>query len=90
MKQNALVGDRPQLVIRAVLHVDDALGDDAVDLLLPGDMPHHIGSIDVDLALDHRTLKEAGYRSIMQLLLSRGYIKGEQPFIFYREATEWF
>jgi len=25
------------------------------DLLIPGDATHHIGSIDVDLALDHRT-----------------------------------
>ena len=57
------------------------------DLLLPGGMSHHIGSIDVDLALDHRTLKEAGYRSIMELLLSRGYIQGEQPFVFFRDVT---
>lgn len=57
------------------------------DLLLSGDMPHHIGSIDVDLALDHHTLKEAGYRSIMQLLLSRGYEHGDQPFIFFRDVT---
>jgi len=57
------------------------------DLLLPGDTPHHIGSLDVDLALDHRTLKEAGYRSIMQLLLTRGYEQGDQPFIFFRDVT---
>jgi hypothetical protein len=57
------------------------------DLLIPGDATHHIGSIDVDLALDHRTLTEAGYRSIMQLLLSRGYEQGEQPFIFFRDVT---
>jgi hypothetical protein len=57
------------------------------DLLFPGGMSHHIGSIDVNLALDHRTLKEAGYRSIMELLLSRGYIQGEQPFVFFRDVT---
>jgi len=57
------------------------------DLLIPGDATHHIGSIDVDLALDHRTLTKAGYRSIMQLLLSRGYEQGEQPFIFFRDVT---
>lgn len=49
------------------------------DLLLPGNATHHIGSIDVDLALDHQILTEAGYHSIMQLLLSRGYEQGEQP-----------
>jgi len=57
------------------------------ELLLHSDAPHHIGSLDVDLALDHRTLKEAGYRSIMQLLLSRGYLQGSQPFIFFRDVT---
>jgi len=28
----------------------------------------HIGSIDVDLAVDHRAITEAGYRTIRQLL----------------------
>lgn len=48
--------------------------------------PHqeHVGTIDVDLALDQHKIGEAGYRSIMQLLLSRGYVQGNQPFIFYR------
>ena len=44
----------------------------------------HIGSLDVDVALDHRTLREVGYKTIMQLLLARGYRQGEQPFIFFR------
>lgn len=50
------------------------------------DNPHqeHVGTIDVDLALDHLTIQDAGYRSIMQLLLLRGYLQGDQPFIFYR------
>ncbi len=42
------------------------------------------GSLDVDLALDHRTLGEVGYQSILQILKSRGYHQGEQPFIFFR------
>jgi len=55
--------------------------------LLLGDIePPHIGSLDVDLALDHRTLDEEGYRTILQLLDSSGYIQGEQPFIFYRSV----
>ncbi|MDZ4159635.1 MAG: hypothetical protein U1B80_07580, partial [Anaerolineaceae bacterium] len=44
----------------------------------------HIGSLDVDVALNHRTLHEVGYKTIMQLLLARGYHQGEQPFIFFR------
>jgi hypothetical protein len=48
----------------------------------------HIGSIDVDLALNHRKLDEVGYRTIMDLLLAKGYIQAEhQPFIFYRTVN---
>jgi hypothetical protein len=46
----------------------------------------HVGSIDVDLALDHRKLQEASYRTIQQLLVSRGYRQGAQPFIFHRSV----
>lgn len=44
----------------------------------------HIGSLDVDVALNHRTLREVGYKTILQLLLARGYHPAEQPFIFFR------
>ncbi len=44
----------------------------------------HTGSLDVDLALDHRALGEVGYKSILQILLLRGYRQGEQPFTFFR------
>jgi len=54
------------------------------ELLLPGGPMRHVGSIDVDLALNHRTLQEPGYKTILDLLLSRGYIQGSQPFIFKR------
>ena len=51
------------------------------ELLLSG----HIGSIDVDLALNHLTLQEAGYATIDKLLESQGYHKSnEQPYIFKR------
>lgn len=56
------------------------------ELLFGNAQQAHVGSIDVDLALDHRTLQEAGYRSIMELLLSRGYEQGSQPFIFHRKV----
>ena len=53
--------------------------------LLLSQAPHqHVGSIDVDIALDHRKLKEVGYKTISQLLLERGYQRGNQPFIFFR------
>jgi hypothetical protein len=55
------------------------------ELLLPDHPKRHVGSIDVDLALNHANLQEAGYETIRQLLLSRGYEPHEQqPFIFFR------
>ena len=52
--------------------------------LCPSPEEPHIGSMDIDLALDHRELTEAGYRTMQQLLVERGYKQGPQPFIFYR------
>lgn len=44
----------------------------------------HPGSIDVDLALNHRRITNEAYKSIHELLLERGYKPGKQPFIFHR------
>jgi len=57
------------------------------ELLIPEAPSRHVGSMDVDLALNHRALQEAGYRTIRQLLLNRGYQPGSQPFIFYRKVS---
>ena len=54
------------------------------ELLLSGAGHRHTGSLDVDLALDHHTLGEVGYKTILQLLLSHDYHPGKQPFIFFR------
>lgn len=52
----------------------------------------HTGSIDVDLALDHRRITDEAYKSIHNLLLESKYEQGNQPFIFHRmvniEGTE--
>lgn len=51
------------------------------DLLLPGATPEHIGSIDVDLALDAARLGEGRYADLLKLLLDTGrYEKGEKDF----------
>ena len=44
----------------------------------------HIGSIDIDLALNFKNISDQSYRSILELLKKRGYIQGGQPFIFNR------
>ena len=43
----------------------------------------------MDLALNHRTLQDPGYRTICRLLTDRGYRQDErQPFIFWR-TVRW-
>jgi len=44
----------------------------------------HIGSIDVDIALDHNEIQDSSYRPIQKLLLDQGYEQEEQPFTFSR------
>ena len=56
------------------------------ELLLPSAQTKHVGSTDVDLALDHRRITEAGYQTIREHLLRHGYVEGKQPFIFFREV----
>ncbi len=53
-------------------------------LLFPEQEDSFVGSIDVDLALNHQSLQEEGYKTIQDLLLDRGYEQGKQPFIFFR------
>lgn len=56
--------------------------------LLLGHEAKHVGSMDVDLALNHRTLNEVGYRTIGQLLAGAAYIQdSEQPFIFRKTVA---
>ena len=54
------------------------------DILLSNEGAPHVGSIDVDLALDHKKFKDEGYRNIRELLLNRGYEEGVQLFVFER------
>ncbi len=46
-----------------------------------------IGSIDVDLAFDHKHLSDETYQGIKELLLERDYKEGKQPFIFHRTVN---
>ena len=56
-------------------------------LLLPEDADEHVGSMDVDIALDHKLLEDTGYETICKKLESRGYRRSEkQPFIFFRDV----
>jgi hypothetical protein len=57
------------------------------EMLLPQAPLRHVGSMDIDLAVDHTTLQDPRYETIHRLLLNRGYYPSQrQPFIFYRTA----
>ena len=55
-------------------------------LILPNSEPQHLGSIDVDLALNHKTITGETYQTICKLLKDRDYRAGQQPFIFLRDV----
>jgi hypothetical protein len=51
------------------------------DLLIPAAAPEHIGSIDVDLALDAAKLGDGRYAELLKLLLETGrYERGDKDF----------
>lgn len=58
------------------------------ELLFPEAELAHVGSLDVDLALNHLNLDDAGYRTIHQLLIDRGYYReaDDQPFQYFRRV----
>jgi predicted nucleotidyltransferase len=57
------------------------------DLLLPEADEPHIGSIDVDLALDAEKLAEGQYAELLKVLLNtRRYKQAEEPFRFFAEV----
>lgn len=47
----------------------------------------HVGSLDIDIALDFKEISDDSYQTILQALKERGYGQGEHPFIFYRTIT---
>jgi hypothetical protein len=56
--------------------------------LIPNPSQPHVGSIDVDLAVDHRAVTADGYKTIRQHLLKRGYEEiPENPAIFRKEVS---
>jgi hypothetical protein len=59
-------------------------------LLIPNAGTKHPGSLDVDIAFDHRHISDDTYREIVQILIDRGYYQKEddQPFRFYRDLKD--
>jgi hypothetical protein len=81
-------------VLIELMHLLGEYRDDIVliggwvpELLLPREPFPHVGSMDIDLALNHMKIQD-GYKRIEELLISRGYYQDEskQPYIFFRDV----
>jgi hypothetical protein len=58
------------------------------DLILPLATEKHVGSTDVDLALDHTLLQNPGYETIKKLLTDHDYeTDPKRPFVFFRKVV---
>ena len=57
------------------------------ELLLATANPKHVGSIDVDIALNHATIDDEVYRTISDHLKRAGYEEGDQPYKFFRTVA---
>lgn len=62
------------------------VGGSVPPLLYPNIAKDYVGTLDVDLALNHLTIDDETYQTILTALLKRGYKEGKQPFIFFREV----
>lgn len=62
------------------------VGGSVPALLLRDAAEQHIGTLDIDLALDFRNIPEASYQTLLKELTSRGYRQGGQPFQFFRDV----
>lgn len=47
----------------------------------------HVGSLDIDIAIDFQEISDDSYQTILNALEDRGYKRGDQPFIFYRTVA---
>lgn len=66
------------------------IGGNVPSLLLPEAKEKHIGTLDVDLALDFRQIRLDAYNTILKILKEKGYYQKPetQPFIFFRDVTD--
>ena len=91
--------DYPKLAVKAaesvLLELVHILGEYLDSIVVIGGMvprylitepeEHHVGTTDVDLALDHRRFDEPGYKTLHKLLTRHHYlVDKDQPFIYRR------
>jgi len=63
------------------------VGGSVPPLLYPDSRDDYIGTLDVDIAINHKIIDDDTYQTIRQILIDTGYEPHEeQPFIFYRSV----
>jgi len=62
------------------------IGGSVPPLLVPGALPPHTGSLDVDLLLDPEALSGLQYAELLRLIEERGYRKTDKPFRYRRDV----
>lgn len=65
------------------------VGGSVPPVLAPNAVARHVGTRDIDLALNIQSVPQATYARFRETLLRHGYEEGRQPFMFFRgvEAT---
>lgn len=56
------------------------------DLMFPND--NHVGSVDVDVLINHLTLKDAGYQTMARILLNNGYEEHPEKYFSFIKTIE--
>lgn len=56
------------------------------DLMFPGE--GHIGSVDVDILINHMTLKDAGYLTMAKILLRNGYREHPEKYFSFIKTVD--
>ena len=99
MVSKSQYGEREVKACKAVLleivHLLGEIKDEMVIIggwtptfLLPQSDDPHIGSLDIDVALDFSKIPDDTYQTILKAFLKRGYTQDkEQPFRFFRKVT---
>ncbi len=63
------------------------IGGSVPPLLYPDTANEYVGTLDVDLVINHRQVDDETYQTIREVLMKSGYRpKDEQPFIFFRKV----
>lgn len=62
------------------------IGGSVPPLLLPN-AADHVGTTDIDLAINHKAITDAEYKDIEDLLIGAGYTRGDKPYVFLKTVA---